>query len=645
MSFRKWICIPLAILLTAAAACSTVPSEKPPDNPQEKEETDVKTLIDSMTASPFADDSLNTDSLGLSSPAAVGIDRTSFETEIRYPVAEDAAFSEDAIFTVEREDGVDGLRSALAAAKEVNGQGKPVKIKLPAGEFRLSMRGITAAETYLLHIDGFDGLHIEGNATELVMENNGAQWLGFIEFSDCKNVFMQDVALDYAVPPVLAGELTAIDADVGTVEVALAEEFLPVWGEYGAIKLKSYVEIGDNKAPLPNGNYLYDSGDAQSISSCTFENGKAFISFREKLQDTPLHTKVSLAVTMYGNNAIHFEECESAYLETVRIYTCPGMGVTAMKCIGLYWNRVNVMLKEGSDRLMTATADAMHLTACTGDVIISNCLIENTHDDGINIKSGFYMSVNTVSYGSGRVVLDGYSDENLPLEEGDCIEIYTPSLEYVTALTAKDIVASGRSYAFSPEEDIFDVEPGMYAVNVSDSPKFVYENNIVRNKRNRGMLIQVRGAEIKKCTFSNIAHGSINIISELATGAREAMMPRDISFQNCKFLSESRAYSMPFANVLYGVNWVVTPNIIRGIVIKNCFLTAASGTAILFYSGTECRIENNFFYGAGEKNYLAADMRNNSGNALIGNYADTTAYWTGAGDNTVSENTNLTKKD
>lgn len=611
---------------------------------QEKEKTDMTALIGSMTQSPFLDGALDTQEFGLTAPQKVGVDRSLFEGEIRYPVAEDAAFSSDAIFVVNRQEGTAGLKRALEEAKECNRQGKQVKIKLPAGEFRLSMEGITAAETYLLHVQGFDGLHIEGSDTTLVMENDGSQWVGFIEFSDCKNVYMQDVALDYAVAPVLAGTLESLDAENKQAVVAMDEEFLAAWGEYGEVRLKSYVETGDNKAPYPDGNFYYDSGDAQGIASCVFEGGKAKIRFNGALQPTPTGTAVSLAVTMYGNNAIHFEECEQMHLETVRVYTCPGMGITAMKCNGLYWNRANVMLKEGSARLMTATADAMHLTACTGDVIVSNCLIENTHDDGINIKSGFYMTVNSVSYGSGKVVLDGYSDENLPVREGDQIEIYTDKLEYVATLTAKNIQTSGRNYAIYPTEDIFEVSEGMVAVNVSVSPRFVFENNIVRNKRNRGMLIQVRGAVIRNCTFSNIAHGSINVISELATGAREAMMPRDILFENCKFLSESNVYAMPFANIVYAKDWSVTPNVIRGVDIKNCFLTAASRTAILFYSGTGCEIRNNFFYGNGESPFIAADLKKNTGNIISDNCSNVLSYWKGSAENTATGNRNIEKE-
>ena len=650
----------IALLLSVIATCllfccdggSGDSSSKPDsgktsdtgDSSEIKEETTLQNLLGSMTGGIYKDDTLYANGYGLSNPADVGVDKELFENEVRYAVEGDENFSSDALFVVDKKDGVVGLRLALEQAKKVNATGKKVKIKLPEGEFILSMENLSAAETYFLHIEDFDGLYIEGNNTVLVMDNDGSQWVGFIEFSHCKNVYMQDVALDYAVPPVLAGRLSAIDAENGKAEVELNEEFLPAWGEKGKLLLKSYVEIGENKAPYPGGNYYYDSGDAQGIESCDFKNGKAYIAFRSSVSATPVGTLVSLAVTMYGNNAINFNECRNAHLETVRVYSCPGMGITAMKCENLYWNRTNVMLKPGSARLMTATADAMHLTTCTGDVFISNSIIENTHDDGMNIKAGFYMSVVSVAYNTGKVVIDGYNDENLPPKVGDKIEIYTPALEYVTSLTVSSVRASAGKYEILPEEYIDDVQSGMYAVNVSCTPKFIYENNVIRNKRNRGMLIQVRGAVVRNCSFLNIAHGALNVYTELATTAREAMMPRDITFENCKFLSDYEGYANPFTIVLYGSHWENTPNVVKEIKLRNCFITQGNDCAVHFMSGTECVVENNFFYGLGMEGYTALALGENTGNKVTGNYSNVPAVWSGNENNNVTGNENISYK-
>ena len=70
------------------------------------------------------------------------------------------------------------------------------------------------------------------------------------------------------------------------------------------------------------------------------------------------------------------------------------MAITVSGVENFYANRFDVALKD--DRIMTATADGYHLQACLGEVKITNSIIENTHDDALNIKSGYYYSLNTV---------------------------------------------------------------------------------------------------------------------------------------------------------------------------------------------------------------------------------------------------------
>lgn len=66
------------------------------------------------------------------------------------------------------------------------------------------------------------------------------------------------------------------------------------------------------------------------------------------------------------------------------------MAITVSGVENFYANRFDVALKD--DRIMTATADGYHLQACLGEVKITNSIIENTHDDALNIKSGYYYS-------------------------------------------------------------------------------------------------------------------------------------------------------------------------------------------------------------------------------------------------------------
>ena len=71
---------------------------------------------------------------------------------------------------------------------------------------------------------------------------------------------------------------------------------------------------------------------------------------------------------------------------------------------------------------------------------------------------------------------------------------------------------------------------------LSDTPEFVFANNIIRNKRNRGVLVQVPNAIIENNTFMNVGHGSIQAATAMDI-YNEATMPQGITIKNNKFIN------------------------------------------------------------------------------------------------------------
>ena len=71
---------------------------------------------------------------------------------------------------------------------------------------------------------------------------------------------------------------------------------------------------------------------------------------------------------------------------------------------------------------------------------------------------------------------------------------------------------------------------------VSDTPNFTFKNNIVMNKRNRGILIQIPDALIENNTFINVGHGSIQAASSMDQ-FNECTLAQGIVIRNNKFIS------------------------------------------------------------------------------------------------------------
>ncbi len=623
--FKKLFTILLALaLIVSTAACDKNPQQSDStsggtsssgSSEPEREETDLMTLTRSLTNSPYTDESLYTKSYGLSDPELVGVDKERFENEVLYPVPEDSEFASNAVITVENATS-ESLTAALAQAKQLNDAGKPAKVKLPGGELLLPTSHLKKGD-HALVLDGYNGLYIDGNGTTLVVESDDREkWVGGITVTNSSNVTIQNINIDYSLEPAFAAKVTKCDVNTRTIELTIDDEFVEKW-DNRTINIISYVEYDRyTGAPRANGNYLY-LGD---IKSCVAKDGKVTVVFNRDITEAPVGTDASIAVTMYGKAALNVTKCKEVRLETINVFAAPCMAYTAVQTENLYYNRANVRIKDGSHQKMTATADAMHIVHCTGDVKITNGLIENTHDDALNIKCGYYMRVKSINYSTDEITVEKIQHDNVLPLPGATMEIYDLDLNSKGTLGVVEAKESGSSFILKVKGNYYSVQAGMFLADISVSPKFVYNNNIVRNKRNRGLLVQVKDGEISNNAFMNIAHGGINLHSEIISGAYETMMPENIRVKNNKFINNSSDLSV----FTYGqASGVANPGAIKDIEITNNYFAQSSQYSLSIGSAKDCTISHNYFRNvaraASEKDNKCAVVLDNSANITISN--------------------------
>ena len=144
--------------------------------------------------------------------------------------------------------------------------------------------------------------------------------------------------------------------------------------------------------------------------------------------------------------------------------------------------------------------------------------------------------------------------------------------------------------------------------NVSNLAKLTFENNIVRNKRNRGILVQTRGAVIQNNTFENVGHGAVMLHSSLDV-FNEATLPRDMTVKNNKFLNNgyllTDALRGDVAVFAYAESAMVGPSgTITGTVIENNYFTRGGEAGISLRgaggSAEATRIKDNLFNNVAE---------------------------------------------
>ena len=622
---KRRIAAAVAALLSLCFAfgvygCSDNGEDDPPgpDDPggQTQEETSFNDLVVSLAKDEYIDKDLNTESYGLSAPQNVGVDADRFENEVLYQIPADDAFAEGCIFTLDANDGYAEMAAALQAAKAKNEEGEDVKIKLPQTiTFRYADAGNSGMQ--LFTIDGFDGLYIEGQDTQITIENDGENFCGLFSVAGCKNVFIGDIAVDYSNPSVFTGTVQNVDVENSTITLEIMEEFLPMFAGKSSVDLKVYTEYGRfTRTPRENGNAYYVDGAEGDIQSATIDGSVMTVKFADgvTLQPAVQGTLAAMSYVMRHTVMLTFDQCENVWMEHVTLYSSAGMGVTSNYCKNLYINHFREELKTGTERLITTTSDGMHLVGTTGDLHITNTLLENNVDDGINVKCGYYMKLLSMDIRTDTLVFqrhfNGIANSNAVPQPGDVIEIYDEELNPVASLTVESAEADSNYFTVVVRGNYDDAEVGDYAANVSVSPDFVFSNNIVRNKRNRGALIQLRGGVVENCTFSNVYHGAINFVAEVVSGAWEAMMPRDMTVKNCKFINNNHATGnngdiYAFTQTASGA---AKAGAITGITIENNFFTQSAGAAVAFASVSDSDVANNLFYEIATNYY---DISNN----------------------------------
>jgi hypothetical protein len=225
--------------------------------------------------------------------------------------------------------------------------------------------------------------------------------------------------------------------------------------------------------------------------------------FRIKAKFTKEPPPVGMLFVSKGPNrfnrfcpAIHLSDSKNVELKDVVIYHAGGMGLIAEKTENIHIDKLKVMLREKSERIITTTADATHFCNCRGQLIIENCLFENMLDDAANIH-GTYLRVSKLT--DNRTLLAAVMhfqqlDYNFAGKDD--------SICFVNEATLLPI-GYGKVTGFRKlNEQLYEISfdqplpPALKAGdgidNISWYPETIFRNNVIRNNRARGILISAR---------------------------------------------------------------------------------------------------------------------------------------------------------
>lgn len=501
------------------------------------------------------------------------------------------------------------LQTAIYLAKEKNDNNEIVKIKLPSGQF--DIEAYLSNDSSTLVFTGLNGTYFEGNNTIINIIIQDLNYKGYFTISNCKNVYFNDITLNQEIPSSLAGKIIEGSTETKKIKIEVDKEFNPLVKELMKKKksLRSWVEFGQiNKTPLEGGNFLVDSFTDYTISEPTNNNYQIEVTFSTGINRSRNGTLVSLQFSQYDARGVSITSSNGIYFENITMHNAYGMALVSSETSNLYLNRFNLTIKENSSSLMTATADALHFEKMSGNVEVTNSIIENSHDDALNIKHGYWYKLVSAEGGSAKTmtvnkltgtVLEPKVGDKIAIYNEDTFEGHNPTNGYYTIDT---IEKTSSGYNFKVKERMSNVSDwGNCRVTfISNTPKLTFTNNIIRNKRNRGLLIQVPNALIENNAFMNVGHGSIQVASAMDQ-YNEATLAQNVTIKNNKFINNCYIKPEP----LYGdisifaisSNASVAPkSTLYGATIENNFIAKNGNAAISFRGVGSSNINDNLFY-------------------------------------------------
>ncbi len=422
-------------------------------------------------------------------------------------------------------------------------------------EFRMTPGQYRFADNSGWHFDGVSDFTLEGQGSTLWFERPMAQLADnpqSLLFTNCKNMSLKNLQIDFDLPVYLQGTILSIADDLSSFEMQID----PDWPKAG---------MGGGQFSLytPEGEYVPQ--DTLIHDGATLHDGDRLTVALNPSQLAPYFTKSPwteatgryrkvTAGTMVALNfrrgfTIHVNGCESMTFDHIDIWQSQGMGILENGGIGgnKYLN-VRMIRKPGTRRVHYGTADHFHSNCVTRGALVENCECAHSSDDNLNLHGNWrygwkQLSPTTLVVGAPKPPVAGmtFTLRRIGLLQKvaqSMVVDVTPLndealLREVAAMTPQ---ANGR-IAWRGKGQLYLVELAEAAklpdeqllidAHVDNSKGFVIRGCYLQHSRSRGALLTgVGGGLLENNVWEDVLAG-ISVYEE-SWGYAEGAIPQDV---------------------------------------------------------------------------------------------------------------------
>ncbi len=512
-------------------------------------------------------------------------------------------------------DGKDDTPAILAALKNCEGR-KTVALTFEIGSYDIygSQKNERGVFSPGIEVNGFNNFKIDGRGAELT----GHDLSTMFSFSKCKNLIITNLTTDWNPLPYTQGKVVSVDT--GFVDMEVVAPFTAQAGRPTEAILGYDME---NHRMARRFTDHYQLGYKKNSEVIRPGVMRLFIGRQDRFAGKlpSVGDYIIARHQVYNYQSFQFLECSGVHVENVNIYCNPGMGLIAKDSRDIFISHLKVMIRPGSDRWMSCTADATNFEGCRGTIVMENCLFEGQGDDATNVRSGEYLLVDERLSDKKLKIKHGYKyTSGIPDSPGvgDILELSSanvPLIPYATArVSSVEVNEKESALIVEFSEKLPDnTGKGDIVGNTSSCPVLCIRNCTAIRNRARGFVIKTRDVIIEDCTFQDICASGVALEADVnawweAIGSRNVII-RNNRFIRCKFEPE-------YLNGViesHTMSQTTPPGVHRDITIEDNIFLGSDGNILKLGSADSVKIINNIMDSPKD----AAILLYNSKNTLI----------------------------
>ncbi len=506
----------------------------------------------------------------------------------------------------------DGINDtpAIVAAIEACKNRKGTKLVFAPGRYDINAEAKPQGRRRQpsLKIENINNMTIEGNGAELI----GCDYSTMFHFSRCRNIAINNLTVDWDPVPFTQGKVVAVNSSYVDIEVVA-----PFTAQAGR-RTEGLLGYDPHLQRMAR-RYTdhYQKGYEKTSEIVRPGVMRLFIGRQDRFAGSlpPVGKYIIVRHQIYNYQAFEFFHCNKVRIENVNIYSNPGMGVIGRFSRDFLLRRLNVMIRPGSGRWMSSTADATNFGSCRGTVVMENCLFEGMGDDATNINAGHYQVVAERLDDKKLIIGCGPRDRHVTLPQiGDRLELSGQDLVPYATVAVKSVKSEGKEKTFVVE--LSDKLPertgkGDIVGNASACPSVRIRCCTVSSSRARGFILKTRDAVIENCTLQNVSASAIVMNTDL-TAWWESVGSHDVIIRNNRFIDcrFERAYVSGVIECLAGLTGQEAAGIHRRITVENNIIQGTDGNAIRIGYADGAEIVNNVIDNANKEAIFIHNSRN-----------------------------------